>query len=367
MKRMEIDGQQLFVIIYLFELGSAILLDVGKNAEQSAWLAMLIGMVSGLLLFLVYYKLYIYYPTQLLTTYVRSIFGKYIGWMIGLLYVVYFIYITSRILRDFGGLLIITAYNKTPLAAMVILMVIVVMYVAAKGIEVIARTGQIYFVIVILTFLFVIFLEITAGIIHFKNLLPVLGKGWRPVLTTAFPTTFTVPFGEMIAFTMILPFVKKSVPVKKVSLTAIAVSGTYLALSAALNASILGADVFKRATFPVLSALSLVNMQEFLQHLDSLIVLVMIILGFFKIIIFFYAALIGTADLFNVQQPKKLTSSVAAVAVFSSVTMAANYSDHIEQGLKLVPYFLHLPFQVAIPLLLLAVALIRKKAGGKQG
>jgi spore germination protein KB len=45
---MKINAFQLFVLIVLFELGSAIVVGLGMQAKQDAWLAILIGMAGGL-------------------------------------------------------------------------------------------------------------------------------------------------------------------------------------------------------------------------------------------------------------------------------------------------------------------------------
>ncbi len=61
----------------------------------------------------------------------------------------FFIYIAARDLRDAGDLLITSVYDRTPLFAINALMIVAVVYVLHKGIEVLARTGEIYLVILI--------------------------------------------------------------------------------------------------------------------------------------------------------------------------------------------------------------------------
>jgi spore germination protein KB len=49
------------------------------------------------------------------------------------------------------------------------------------------------------------------------------------------------------------------------------------------------------------------------------------------------------------------------IILFTSIKMESNITEHLKIGLKIVPYYLHLPFQVGIPLLLLIAAWIRKR------
>lgn len=47
MEKAKISLYQLFVLILLFELGSAILVPLAIDAKQDAWLAILSGLIGG--------------------------------------------------------------------------------------------------------------------------------------------------------------------------------------------------------------------------------------------------------------------------------------------------------------------------------
>ncbi|MDQ7862995.1 GerAB/ArcD/ProY family transporter [Peribacillus frigoritolerans] len=51
MEKAKISGYQLFVLIFLFEMGSALLVPLAGEAKQAAWLVILIAMIGGFLLF----------------------------------------------------------------------------------------------------------------------------------------------------------------------------------------------------------------------------------------------------------------------------------------------------------------------------
>src|SRR3954469_22240378 len=91
MESAKIKAYQLFVLIVLFEMGSAILIGLGAGAKQDAWITILLGLGGGLAVFLIYYQLYKYYQDIPLTSYVQKITGKWIGRLIGVSYIIYFI------------------------------------------------------------------------------------------------------------------------------------------------------------------------------------------------------------------------------------------------------------------------------------
>jgi spore germination protein KB len=90
---------------------------------------------------------------------------------------------------------------------------------------------------------------------------------------------------------------------------------------------------------------------------------------FFKISVLFYASVIGTASLFKVKSPSRLAYPLGLVVLFMSITIASNFQEHIQEGLKIVMYVLHMPLLVFIPILLLLVAFLknRKKTRKLEG
>ncbi|MDR7246351.1 GerAB/ArcD/ProY family transporter, partial [Priestia megaterium] len=56
MEKAKISSSQLFILMVLFELGSALLVPLAIDAKQDAWLAILLGMVFSFVLLLVYHR-----------------------------------------------------------------------------------------------------------------------------------------------------------------------------------------------------------------------------------------------------------------------------------------------------------------------
>ncbi|MBM7655580.1 GerAB/ArcD/ProY family transporter [Neobacillus cucumis] len=366
MEKAKISAIQLFVMMFMFELGSALVVSYGITAHKDAWLAILLGMSGGVVLFLIYYTLFRQYPNLPLTGYARKIFGKYVGWIIGLLYVVFLLYDAARDLRDFGELLLSSTLTETPLLAINILLVLAICYVLYLGIEVLARTAEVFFVILLFIGftgnMFVFF----SGNIDFKNLQPFLENGWKPILTTAFPLLTFFPFGEMIAFTMLLPYLNRHESAKKVGLFAVISSGLSLAYNTSLNIAVLSVGVVERSTFPLLSTIGKVNLMEFLQRLDALVVFTLLILMFFKIAILFYGAVIGIVDLCNLKNHQQIVLPAGIILIFLSMAIASNFAEHIEEGQKTAQYFFFPPIMVIIPFLMLLVSMIRSRNGLKH-
>jgi spore germination protein KB len=361
MEKAKISTTQLFVLVVLFEMGSAILVGIASDAKQDAWIAVLLGLAGGIMVFLIYNKLYMYYPDLPLTSYVQKITGKWLGRCIGLLYIIYFMYCASRVLRDFGELLSNTIYNSTPLFVINTLMVLTIIYGVHKGFEVLARVGELFFAIVYITAILGMLLIVFSGLIHLDYLKPVLENGLKPVLKTFLTQTITFPFGEMVVFTMLLPFLRDQKKAKIVCLTGMILSGINITITVVVNISVLGVALFQRSTFPLLTTVGRIQIADFIERLDVLFMLYLVIGGFFKIALYYYAAVAGAADIFQFSNQRKLGFPIGILVLFASITIASNYSEHIKEGLVVVPIFLHWPFQIIIPAMLLIIAFFRNR------
>ncbi|RKL67866.1 spore gernimation protein KB [Salipaludibacillus neizhouensis] len=366
MEKIKITPFQFFTLIVLLQLGSAIVISPGVAAKQDAWLAILLGLSGGVVLFLIYSYLYHQFPELSLTEYLPKILGKHLGWFIGFLYSLYFLYIGTRVLRDFGDLLVTAIFPETPLFIISLLMVLTIVYVISLGFEVLSRTGEFYLLLLMFIGFVVNFLFLMSGEVELENFLPILGEGWMPVVSAAFPRVLTFPFGEMIVFTMILPYLNNRKAVLKVGLIGLVFSGALIIFATMMNIAVLGIDIVDRATFPLLSAISKIRIGEFLERLDALAVISLIVGMFFKIAIFIYAGVLGTSILFKVDKYQKLLMPICIIVLISSVSIAENISEHLREGLEIVPKYIHMPFQVYIPLLLLVITVIKNKVSGNQ-
>jgi spore germination protein KB len=66
-------------------------------------------------------------------------------------------------------------------------------------------------------------------------------------------------------------------------------------------------------------------------------------------------------DVFGVKEETSILGPVGIIVILCSIAIASNYAEHMNEGLKVVPNFIHIPFQVVLPALFIIVFLIRRK------
>lgn len=360
MEKAKISPGQLFALIVLFDMGTAILRVLAMNAEKDAWLAILLGAIGGLAIFGIYAALNSRYPGLPLTGYIRAIFGKWAGGILGLLYVLFFIHGAARDLREGGELLASSVMDQTPVFVLDVVMILAIGYVLTKGIEVLARTGAIFLSLLLLLGVVSSFLLIFAGVIDVHRLLPMLSKGWGPVIETTLKQTIQFPHEEVVCFTMILPYLNDRRIGLRAGFAAVGVSSLILAYTTALNVSVLGVEISSRTVFPMLHTISLINIGEFIQRLDVIVVLTLIIGDFFKVAVFFYAAVIAAADVFRFPDYRRLVYPVGFIILIVSTMLSGDFAEQIEEGDTLL-YTMFMFFGALLPFVILLASGFRKR------
>lgn len=355
----KISVYQLFASMVLLGLGSSVLFFLTPDAKQDAWLAVLIFITAGILLQLLYTELYYQYPNDTIVTYLPKIFGKFIGSILSILYILYFTYIAGRVVRDFSELILIVSLPDMSLPVIAIIFVVIFVYGAFSGIENISRAAQLILPIFIFTTIISwILLYATPYTVKFHNLKPILENGITSIIKDSW-LLITFPYGETVLFTMLYSSVNESSKVRKASLLAVIFLGIVLSLNTIMFLVTLGVTSASKSLFPLFETMRLITL-GFLDRLDILIIIIMIIGGFFKVSLFTYGAMLGTAQLIKLKSPQSLAIPFGIAIVICSIFIAKNYPQHIMIGLKWTPLYIHLPLQVVVPTLALLVHYLKK-------
>ncbi|WP_136354723.1 GerAB/ArcD/ProY family transporter [Metabacillus sediminilitoris] len=361
MQKQNISALQLFYIIFGFELGTTMIIGIGAEAKQDAWLVILISMLTGMILMGVYTQLSVYYPDDTLVQMIPKIIGKYLSYPLIIIYILHFIYSAARACRDFGVLIVSTILVDTPLVVIIGSFMVLMMYCLRGGLETFGRMGEVILPIYILATVVVWFLIFSTGQFNIKNLTPVLGYGLKPILKEVFPVTINFPFGEAFIIMMFFPFLNNRKNVRKVGMAVILITGLLLTANIVITLSVLGPGIYKKDLFPLLTATRLVSIADFLERFDALIILMMVVGVFFKIGGWAFGAAVAISQLLKINDMKSVLLALGTIITPLSLLIASNFTRHLELGLEyFVPYF-HVPLQIIFPIILLFIAFIRKK------
>lgn len=361
----KISASQLFAAITLVPYGSAVLFYINPEAKQDAWLAILIYIIPAVILQLIYTSLWNKYPNDTLVTYMPKIFGKVVGCTLSIIYITFFAYEASRVLRDFSELIAISSMQRIRPYITSAALMITIAYALFSGIETLSRIVHICFYLWIFFFAAEwIFLYATPNELKFYNLKPFLENGLIPIIKNSWKL-ITFPFGESILFTMFFPLVKEKTKVRKSAVLAITLEGFLLCLNTIMFIAVLGVNFASTSLFPLLQTLRTVQIGTVLDRLDIFVILIMIMVGFIKIGFFTYGAALGATQLMKLKDTKYISLIFCIIITITSLLIARNYPQHIYIGQTLTLTYVHLPLTIIIPIITLLTYEIKHFIGSK--
>lgn len=347
------NSQIAFLIIGTY-LGSSMILNPGQSIGRDAWLAVLAGLGEGLFFVWIVLTLAARFKGQNLVEINDQIFGPYLGKVVSLAYLWYFFHLASLVLRNFGDFFITTIYAETPIIVFIIMLTLVCASAVRNGLEVIVRCSAVLVLLTILVTFLDAFLLIKE--IKLSNFLPLLDVSWQKFFQVSHSVA-AFPFGEIIAFLMILPFSTDRKKAGKIVFVAIIVVGLVLALIVARNTAVLGVTVTAQ-TYPSFPAIRLINIAKVLTRLEIIIAAVLLATGFIKVTFYYYSTVLGLAQLFKLRSYLPLVLPLGAGLVSFSILQFESNIENIKFAFEIYPYYT-IPFQLGLPLLSLIIAVIR--------
>ena len=363
MERGKITSFQLFCLIALFIFGSTSLLQSITVAGRDSWISHIIAIFAGVFMGLIITSLAVRFPNQTIIQYTQELFGSIVGKIIGIMYLWYFLHLGALVLRNYGEFLSNMVLPETPMWFINLTFALVVAYMAAKGIEVIARVGELFWpIIAILTIITSILISISGHKEIASHLNPVLEHGLTKVILGAVPIA-SFPFLEIILFSMFFPFVNIIGKSKNATLAGILFSGLLLTMILVQNIAVFG-DYLATLTFPRYFIVRIISVGGFVERIEPLVLAVWLMAGLIKIGICLYAFTLGLSQITGMKNDKVLIIPTAVLMVVLSLLIYDNTFELLNFAVNIYPVYAF-PFQVGLPMLMLVIAVVRGKGGKK--
>jgi spore germination protein KB len=352
---------QLLALIIFHQIGSTTLFARGIEAKQDAWIAIIIGMIMGLMILWVYTEIQLSYPDKNLPEILMTVLGKWIASPLILLYALSFFFTSIFNLREFTELFSITVLPKTPVTVLIIIVMLTAIYAVSAGIEVVARSAEAALPFFLFFLILIYALTFFSGNADLSRIKPVLENGWSPVLHSAFPDILVFPFGEMSLFLMYWKYVNSNSDIRKVSFLSVGISGVFLIVSVIIMISVLGVRMTSGLWVPLFEVIKLINVGDFITNLDTIGVVFLLLGGFFKMTLFFFGGVLAIQSLFKFKNPIWLILLSAIFVSSTSILYFPNLIFHRWVGLKVHSPYNDTIYYLIIPILILLIIWVKTK------
>lgn len=360
LKDMKLSVRQFMILVLIVTIGDSILILpslTAAEAKQDAWIASIFSLLVGLPVVVLLYFTSKLFPNLTLVEYSEKLFGKWLGILVSMFFLSYPFFSAAAHLREIGDFMTTQIMPETPIEAIHIFFILVVLFAVRLGLEPIARTAEVFFPWLMILFLFlVIFIFPQSKIQHLQ---PILEEGIKPVLRGSL-TFIAFPFMELVVFLMFIPFVNEPKKVLPSLLWGATIGGLVLIVITTLSILVLGSDLTARTFYPSYELAKKINVGDFLERIESLLTGIWLITIFFKITIYFYSVVLGLAQVFRLTDLRPLILPLGFILIPTSLIISPNIVYFSQVVGKIWPFY-DFTYSVILPLLLLATAFFRKR------
>ncbi len=319
-----ISALQFIVLVVFFILGSAILFVpaiLTGVAKQDAVFANILGSILGYIVVFFYSKFALVFPEQSFIEVIKTTFGKWIGsGFVSIIFIVY-IFLCSVLLWDIGDFMVAQILPGTPIQAIYVMFLIVVVYVTRLGIETIARTAEVFMPWIIILFTLLIVLLLPQ--IEWKNQLPLFENGVKPIIYGSYYLV-GFPYLELIIMLMFTQYLKDKKKLTKNFILGAIIGSITLIILTLFCVLVLGPGITARNEYPIYDLGKKISIAKFLERLEIFVAIIWFLSIFFKLTLTFYGLCLGLTQFLNIRDYKVITTPLAAFLFVSTLILIPN-------------------------------------------
>lgn len=339
MKKQEtVSSWQMAMLFISFTTGSAIiyvpdpLLGVAGNA---AWLSIVLASGIGFGLLTITLYLYRKYPGLTLIDYSRKTIGSGLTVLILIPFLAMVLLMLCLITVGLGGFFTSTMMKQTPPYVFHAFTLFMAALTARAGMEVMVRMFTLLLFMMYVSAIVVLLLSFPYY--HPEHLLPVMPEGFKSVLHGTYLLAF--PYGELILFGMLLPFVKKE---KEDHLNKLMFSALFintLTLLAVVICTIMAfGPVAGERIYSLFQMARLINVGDIIERIESIIGISLTLGTYMKATVALFVLNLALSQLLKLQNDRMLIFPLALVSFLLSLVMFRNEAEYVETVQVIWPF-----------------------------
>ncbi|WP_231884662.1 GerAB/ArcD/ProY family transporter [Paenibacillus elgii] len=358
----QITSRQLMLLVVLFTIGSSVLFVPGgatAAAKQDAWISILAGIGLSFLLVCMYNGVAGLYPGLTLVEISEKLLGKWLGAIVSFFLIVSTFAVGGVSLIDFAGTFVTRQIMPaTPVIAANILFVVVAIWGQYLGLGTVARAAEVLFPLI--TALFIVMILAVSPNMKLEHLQPAFTVGVKPLIKSCISYLGFSTFPAVFFLMIYPPCVKEPDQASKAMLIGNIVGGLFLLTITTVCVAVLGAEGTSRQAYPSYTLAKKINIANFITRIEVLMATLWFLSLYFKLMIYFFAGMKGLAQLLKLQDKRALLLPLGLLSVVFARMFYPSAAYRQLWDEKIWPLYVGTSGLI-IPLLLLAMGIIRKK------
>ncbi|KAA9005412.1 GerAB/ArcD/ProY family transporter [Paenibacillus spiritus] len=355
-----ISTRQVACLVFYMIVGDMLFVLPPLTAAKSgsaAWLSALIAVPAAPLIMWLLLVVSRLHPELRLSGLAEKVLGKWPGRIVSGGYAVYFVLGGATYARETVDFLSTEILTDTPIRVLDILGLLAIAYVLRKGLEPLARSGEIFFGIFIAVLVVVIILTIPN--FTWTNLQPVTGNGALSIVKGGIYNAL-FPWTELCPLLVLMPYVKRRKHTGR-DLLLTSLLGSFLMVGIiAACLLVLGEGLCRTLLYPAYVLAQSIDIGHFLQRIEVMLAINWLFGICFKATLYQFAFLEMLAGMTRMKDKKPLIYPGILLMFGLTYLISPNM---LYYAFYITDYYLmwDITFGILLPLLILAVALVRRK------
>lgn len=330
--------------------------------DAAGWIIVLLAGILSLLGYFFISALLRKYPGKNIIQIAQQVGGGFVGKIIGILFFLFFLVITSLYLRQFAESFILAVLPRTPISVLTIFFLVLLIYATLLGIETLSRVAWLLGPYLLATLSIILIFSFPQATSNF--LTPILGPG--PTRLLKYSVLNLSIFSEIILLGMIAPIIRDRHRINRIGLISLIASLVLNVGITVLVITVFNFTAAQKMIFPVFQLTRLIAYGEFIQREEAVFVFLWFFWAGIQLSGLFYSAVTSFAQTFRIKNYRPLTLPIAVLAftislIPTSMTEAVELNDYAVSPSWISIYYAAVAF--GIPLLLWLVSVVHKPSG----
>ncbi|TGE34828.1 hypothetical protein E4K67_28555 [Desulfosporosinus fructosivorans] len=325
-----------------------------EQSKQDVWQVMLITLVMDAAIAIIYFILGMRYPQQTMIQYSETILGPWLGKISGLLFILFFGYMTLIILKTVSEFIDTVLLTGTPELAINFILLLISLYAVNAGLEVVARLSEIIAPLMLIALL--IILTFSLNRVELGNLRPVFQHDvWELLKLSLLPISL---YGVCVTMGVFMPYhnnPKESLKAKWIAISSVTILSIMTLMSLI---TIFGTSYSSQQVYPVFRLAQIIKVGDFFERIETLVIIFQIAGAFVSLVILYYSSVLGLAQILKIQRYQTLTPYFGVTMLILSEFVFSNIAE-MHQFTETIFPFLAIFIEVFLIIMLLIVSIIR--------
>jgi spore germination protein KB len=359
MKEIEkISSFQFFILVLMFVIGSSVLYIptvLAASAKEDAWIVAIIGGFLGIGIVLLYIKLAETLEGKDLIQMYEFVLGKVLGKVFTFIFGYFCLILASLILRGIGDFMVTQIMPETPIEMIMGMFIFIVILGQRYGVEVFARTAEIFFPWII--FLFLIGVSMILPDIQAARIHPILDNGIKPIIKGTI-SYLGFPYLECVLLLMLVPHWKQIKTAKKGWILGTCCGAIILFIPVILSIMVLGSELTANQTYVTYILAKKMGIPKVFERMEVIIAIFWILTIFYKLLLCCFCLMKSVGSFFKLSNEKVLSFPIGMLIFCVSIFAGENIVELNDFSSNIWPFFA-LQTGLFLPLILLLIGKLK--------